>query len=316
MLIITHSHADGTLISGTTRGDGTAEVLKSNGWKWGRSIASWYVPYSRDRLPKTRTINQTESALRAAGFEVTLDVDASSRPTAEVEAALTERGERRLEHLEHKAQRAAEKSDDAYANAMRRLEQLPPGGEPIKVGHHSERGHRAAITRADTAMRRSIDATATAERAQASIEASAAHQAQRETPAAVARKIEKLAADIRDRDRRIEGHTRTLYGYSDVTPAASGARLERLIAERAELVDQVTYWKDVRAAQIAAGIATDASSETISVGDHVLDRWGWAEVVRVNPKTLGVSGTVRWQSEPLRRNSPYGEIRTIRHPEA
>ncbi len=30
-------------------------------------------------------------------------------------------------------------------------------GQPILVGHHSERGHRAAIRRSDSAMRRSID---------------------------------------------------------------------------------------------------------------------------------------------------------------
>jgi hypothetical protein len=33
MLTITHTHAEGTLIDGTSRGDGTAEVLKANGWR-------------------------------------------------------------------------------------------------------------------------------------------------------------------------------------------------------------------------------------------------------------------------------------------
>jgi len=31
MLTITHTHAEGTLIDGTDRGDGTAEILKANG---------------------------------------------------------------------------------------------------------------------------------------------------------------------------------------------------------------------------------------------------------------------------------------------
>ena len=39
-LTIPHTHESGTLIDGTTRGDGTADALKATGWRWGRSIGA------------------------------------------------------------------------------------------------------------------------------------------------------------------------------------------------------------------------------------------------------------------------------------
>ncbi len=41
MLTISHSAVDGTLIDGTSRGDGSGEVLRAHGWRWFRSIAMW-----------------------------------------------------------------------------------------------------------------------------------------------------------------------------------------------------------------------------------------------------------------------------------
>lgn len=64
MLTITHTHIAGTLIEGLSRGDGTGEVLKACGWRWGRSIGAWFVPQSRDRLPKAHVIQRTTSAPR------------------------------------------------------------------------------------------------------------------------------------------------------------------------------------------------------------------------------------------------------------
>ncbi|MDZ7881923.1 MAG: hypothetical protein U5N53_02945 [Mycobacterium sp.] len=44
----------------------------------------------------------------------------------------------------------------------------------MKVGHHSEAGHRRAIAKADAAIRRSIDADAEARRARVALPTSAA----------------------------------------------------------------------------------------------------------------------------------------------
>lgn len=35
---------------------------KRHGWRWGRSITAWYVPHSRDRLPKMPGIERTKNS--------------------------------------------------------------------------------------------------------------------------------------------------------------------------------------------------------------------------------------------------------------
>lgn len=67
--------------------------------------------------------------------------------------------EARRERLLAAAERAEAQSEAAYKRAdMREEVSGIPFGQPILVGHHSERRHRAAIKRADNAMRASIEA--------------------------------------------------------------------------------------------------------------------------------------------------------------
>jgi hypothetical protein len=179
MLTITHTHAEGTLIDGTSKGDGTAEALKANGWRWGRSISTWFVPQSRDRLPKLGTIQRTTTALEAAGFTVTTNIDSSHRPMVEVEAGKMQRQADRVDALEHKADRKSTAETAAWEREEAALRRLPEGGEPIKIGHHSETRHRNAIAKADRATRAALDATATAQQAQARADAAASSAAWR-----------------------------------------------------------------------------------------------------------------------------------------
>jgi len=58
-LTIEHTDAEGTVLYGTARGDGSAEILKVHRWRWGRSIAAWYIPRSRDQAPMRARIKGT-----------------------------------------------------------------------------------------------------------------------------------------------------------------------------------------------------------------------------------------------------------------
>ncbi len=62
-----------------------------------------------------------------------------------------ERVERRRERLEDAAERARVRSGDAYEQSNRAVEHIP-FGQPILVGHHSERKHRRAIEKSHRAM--------------------------------------------------------------------------------------------------------------------------------------------------------------------
>ncbi|MFJ6419330.1 DUF3560 domain-containing protein [Paeniglutamicibacter sp. NPDC091659] len=299
-LTINHTHEAGTLIEGTAKGDGSAEILKANGWRWGRSIAAWFVPMSRDRMPKHYKIEGTAAALRAAGFEVETEIDESTRSTAEVEAGKIERQAQRVEALEAKAQRKSNAADEAEHRAKAAGDALPWGGEPIKIGHHSERRHRNAIDKAHRAMGASVaadrDATEAADRA-----ATAAHTTgARYSVQTVANRIKKLEADARATQRNIDGRREWIKSEAgrDVLSAepigATGAYRERLLTRLADQNDQITYWKQIRAEQIAAGEATNYSRETISKGDYVRYRFGWVEVVRANAKTVSVKTEYTW----------------------
>lgn len=118
VLTITHTPEDGTLIDGTAKGDGTGVVLKAQRWRWSRNIGFWYIPQSRDRAPKLAQIRATATALRAAGFTVELDIDASYRTTSEVEADKIARQADRVAALDAKADRKAGDAETAW-NAER-----------------------------------------------------------------------------------------------------------------------------------------------------------------------------------------------------
>ena len=72
--------------------------------------------------------------------------------------AYEQKQEDKRERLLNAADRAEARSNAAYGRADLREEASGiPLGQPILVGHHSEGRHRAAIKRADNAMRKSID---------------------------------------------------------------------------------------------------------------------------------------------------------------
>ena len=294
-LTITHTATEGTLIEGTYRGDGTAEILKRSGWRYSRNVG-WFVPQSRDRLPKTHIIGATVSALEGAGFPVTTEIDHALRPTEEVEADRVARQAQRVDALTEKAGRKAAAADVAEAQADS-LAKMLPLGQPILIGHHSEGKMRRHFDRIDQTTRASIAASEEA-RAVAERAATAAHTTDlRYEPRTVARRIERLEVEQRKYQRSIASYTERP-GISE----REQAHLERLDAQSAELLDQIAYCQGVRAEQIGAGQVVDHSRETIAKGDLVKYMGKWLPVKRVNPKSV----TVDWGT--WSPTVPYADI--------
>ena len=67
-----------------------------------------------------------------------------------------ERQDGRRKRLEKRAEKLDEQSTEAYEKSIEALPDVP-FGQPILVGHHSERRHRRAIERSDAHTRRSIE---------------------------------------------------------------------------------------------------------------------------------------------------------------
>lgn len=296
MLTITHTHEAGTIIEGTSRGDGTAEILKANRWRWGRSISAWYIPHSRDNLPQDYRITRTAAALEAAGFELApLEIDRTIRSTAEVEADKAIRQNNRVDALEAKAARKSIAAEQARERAEAAHNALPEGGEPIKIGHHSERRHRNVIDRAHRTMGNAIEADKEAARVAGRAESARITTAARYNPVTVANRIDKISADIRRVQRNIIADAYdAAQGYVPATEEQKAQRAKRWNPRLVELRDQLEYWQQVRADQIATGQATNYSRETVNKGDLVKIRGTWSLVKRANPKTVRIQVEAGW----------------------
>lgn len=297
MTIITHTREAGTLIEGTAKGDGSNAVLKAAGWRWSRSLGTWYVPHTRDRAARRHLINDTAEQLREAGFAVEIEINDVARPAAAVEHDKAHRAGERAEALAARAERRESAAERAQQLARAADARLPEGGEPIKIGHHSEGRHRNAIARANRATRRAIAADQEARQAAEQAETAALATIRRYNPVTVANRLETLGADLRRAERQLNGNTRTLCKmgdtrYVEASEPAQGEYAERLQVRIQELRDQISYWEGVRAEQIAAGMAGNYGPETINKGDQVKFRGSWYEVRRVNRKTVTIPSMV------------------------
>lgn len=301
MIEITHSAAEGSLARGTAKGDGSAPILKANGWRWSGSIAAWYQPQSRDREPRIQVLEHTRDQLAGAGLEAQLEIDFARRSTDDVERDREERAGYRADRLGKRAETAARVSEEADARS-RQISAGIPFGQPILVGHHSESRHRRDLERIDRATRVAIDADQVARENERRAQLAASESARRRDPLQVARRIANLEREERKLRRSIDGYTNTL---GDIFKPAAGTYRDRLERELQTATDQLAYWRRVRHAQVDAGQATDYSQETIAKGDGVQYRGRWYEVVRANPKSVSVRSQVggSWTD-----TLPYAEL--------
>lgn len=293
-LIITHSHADGTLIEGTSRGDGTAEVLKTCGWRYSRQVG-WYVPRSRDRDVDAARLSRTLEQLRGAGYAATTAIDATVRPTAEVERDREDRLTERAARLRQRADRQQQVAAGAEA-AAHTLSDGWPLGQPL-ISEAARRHHRRMLQTDERERRESDQAAAAEARARAAQDALGS----REAPERVANRIERLGATQRRLERSLAGYTSPLDGI--IHPPLEGRRRAEVEQELAHTLEQLEHWRQVRQGQVSAGQITEYGPQTVEAGDHVLVNGSWYEVLRANPKTVTLrwwigtaptSGTVQW----------------------
>lgn len=310
MLAITHTRADGTLIDGTARGDGTGPILKANGWRWSRGLGAWYVPASRDRSPSQPRIEATAQQLTAEGHEVTVDIDDAPRPTSDVETDKAARAGARAAALTDTAARRRREADEADERAQRAGAALPPGGEPVKVGHHSEARHRRALARAQTTLSTSVAADQALTEAEQRAHAAARATQARHGAVTVANRLQRLEADRWRAVRSRDGYSRTVYrGVGDApdvvetVPPADGEQRHRLDQQVSELDDQIAYWSAVRDDQQATGQASSYGRHNVSPGDQVRIRGSWRDVVRSSTKSVSVTTAYSWTDR-----APWHEV--------
>lgn len=291
MLTISHTREQGTLLDGTSRGDGTAEIVKPLGWRWFRTLGAWGLPNSRDREVKSWTVTRTQDALVAAGHTVAVQIDDTPRTAAEVEEGREVRAEARATALAAKAGRAEDTAGQAWKAHEKAHDNLPPFGEPIHVGHHSEGRHRRAIDKAWSSLGKAVDTAETAEEAGRRAQVAADATDRRNDPIRVGNRIRKLETEIRATQRALDGRLDWRNGEMTLLKPTETHR-QRLQDRLVEQQDHLAYWQQVRAVQVAAGEATDYGRHNVKKGDQILYRGIWYPVRRVNVKSVSIPAMI------------------------
>ncbi|MCD9904258.1 hypothetical protein LUR56_37940 [Streptomyces sp. MT29] len=79
MITIHHTRAEGTLIEGSSKGDGVYEIVRPHGFRYFPSIEAIGIVRSRDRAAQKGKISGAAAALRQAGFDVETVIDEDDR---------------------------------------------------------------------------------------------------------------------------------------------------------------------------------------------------------------------------------------------
>lgn len=311
-ITIAHTRAEGTLVEGTTRGDGTAPILKDHRFRWSRTLGAWYLPHSRDKRADRYRIDSAAAALRAAGHDVetTIDED-TARSFADAEAERTQRAEERADRYADRANRAADNADTLLTRARDMASRIPMG-QPILVGHHSENRDRRYRDRIHTTEGKGHAENQRAGYWAGRAEAAAHYEQHRTNPGTTLRRIDKLEAEARQVDKWLAG--KSAGGFTrDISNLGTVAELNR---RREELAEELDHWRDIIKQAEAEGFKVWSRND-FTKGDFAKIRGHWYQVLRVNAKTLTVPGgpdiqhviTLENHAYPgMRATAPYDRV--------
>ncbi|MEU6628420.1 ParB/RepB/Spo0J family partition protein [Streptomyces parvus] len=279
-ITITHTREEGTILTGSRKGDGVYEIVKDHNFRSSRHVTGLYIRGSRDKESSWR-INSAAAALREAGHTVTIEIDdEEKRSFAEIEAERVQRAEEREERASDRADRAASSADARRAKADKISERFWMG-QPILVGHHSEGRARRDQERIHSNMRASFAdqdrATYWGNRA----EAAAHYEKHRNDPHRTLRRLKGLRADLRSLEREREAAAERGWTFSE--------RRERRMRE---LTEEIAYWEALVEEAAANGVKI-WGPEDFAPGDYVRYMNSYFQVARVNPATLSIAWNLR-----------------------
>ncbi|WP_228994702.1 ParB/RepB/Spo0J family partition protein [Streptomyces sp. DH8] len=279
-ITITHTREEGTILTGSRKGDGVYEIVQPHNFRSSRHVTGLYIRGSRDKESSWR-INAAATALREAGHTVTIEIDDEEKRTfAEIEAERVQRAEERAERASDRADRAASSADARRAKADQISERFW-GGQPILEGHHSEDRARRDQERIHDNMRKSFAdrdrATYWGHRA----EAAEHYEKHRNNPHRTLRRLKGLRADLRSLEREREAAAERGWEFSE--------RRERRMRE---LTEEIAYWEALVEEAAANGVKIWGPDD-FAPGDYVRYTNSYFQVARVNPASLSIAWNLR-----------------------
>jgi hypothetical protein len=276
VITIRHTRAEGTLIEGSSKGDGVYDVIRPHGFRYFRGIDRLGLPRSRDRAARHAVIEQAAEALRSAGYAVTVEVQEDVRRT--FTAAEEERGRQaaaRAGRSHAAANRAQARSEDLWAEAKRRRGSIP-SGQPLLTDHYSYsrelKFRERTFAMEGQAVTEGERATQLTHRA----EAAANYTSRREAVGTTCRRTERLEGELRQVLRRIET------AHEGAASREDAAELER---RATEIREELAHWRRVLKDAEAAGRKV-WTRDDFAPGDFAQVCGRWYEVLKVNARSL------------------------------
>ena len=261
--------------------------IKSN-FLWSGSRNCWV---SRAKGGRVWILDQ----LKANGFEDRGKEGEKLTFAEQLEAKQT-KAEERAEFMETRAETAAEKSE-AILNRAHKLADSIPLGQPILVGHHSEKRARKDAERIRNWTGKGVAEADKAEyyRGRVTSARATAEGKQYSDPSFLARRIKEQEAEERKILRRLDTTE-----YSEVI-TQNYQYLE-------EIRDKLEFY---RVCLASCGVVV-FNKETLKDKKMVLVRGRWERIVKLNPKTVAVPNTCFPERESQERwalRYPYSEVK-------
>ncbi len=213
--------------------------------------------------------------------------------------------ERRAEYYSGYSDNAARRSDERHEASKAAVAGIPLG-QPILVGHHSERAHRNAIKRAqDNATKAYVERQRSEywkHRAERAVKA----QEYKQRPGVISRRIDKLEAQLRKHQRNLDKERWLVvdapwyeHRGQDLDEVWNvvytfNMRWVEFLEER------IAFQKALYEA--SGGILAD--SIDFEVGDYVNSWHGWATIIRVNKKSVTIDS--KWGNGRIKYNEITG----------
>jgi hypothetical protein len=218
----------------------------------------------------------------------------------EQQALKIERKENRIEKFEQYAENAEERSNQAYKKSHE-ISSFIPMGQPILVGHHSERRHRRDLSRIDNQMRKSVAESNKADYYESKVSRLSYEVNRNKNSRAY------LGNRIKEAQSSLSKLQRQQSCYDDVS------RIEEFNSRIQNATEELNYWSKSLSeleTELTSKGAKLASPENIKPGYFVKHRGSWYPVKRVNKKTVTIAN---WLGIPtFTFQIPYTEIESFK----
>lgn len=243
---------------------------------WSRSINGW-VSRCKGGMPRF----YAEDVLKRNGFEDRGTEGEKLSFTEQIEVK-RERAEERAERFEERAETASEHSTALY-NRAHTMAQAIPFGQPILVGHHSEKRDRNYRGRIHSTFGKAFEESDKAKHyaGRAASARATANGAQYSNPSYLGNRIKELEAEVRVIENRLLGK---YYHYSEPQEISEETRTH-YNGVMEELQEKLGFYRHCLE---TCGVEI-FSKETLKGKQFARVKGSWRKIVRLNPTTVAVA---------------------------